>query len=174
MLHAKTAVADGRWARVGSTNLNLQSWFGNWELDVAVEDEGFAQAMERMYVDDLARATEITLSVRSRVVRTAPAPRRREGRRRGSAGRAAAGAVSIGSAVGAAVTGRRALGPAEARIMGGAGVALVALAILGLVWPRLVAVPVAVVALWVALGLLLHARTLHRERTGRGKGEDEG
>jgi cardiolipin synthase A/B len=107
-------------------------------------------------------------------VRTAPAPRRRGSRRRGSAGRAAAGAVSIGSAVGAAVTGRRALGPAEARIMGGAGVTLVALAILGLVWPRLVAVPVAVVALWVALGLLLHARTLRRERTGRGKGEDEG
>ena len=35
MLHAKTAVADGRWARVGSTNANITSWFGNWELDVA-------------------------------------------------------------------------------------------------------------------------------------------
>ncbi len=172
MLHAKTAVADGRWARVGSTNLNLQSWFGNWELDVAVEDEGFAQAMERMYLDDLTRATEITLSARSRVVRTAPSPRRRA-RRRGSAGRAAAGAVSIGSAVSAAVTGRRALGPAEARIMGGAGVALVALALLGLVWPRLIAVPVAVIALWVALGLLLHARSLHRERGETAKREDQ-
>ncbi|HMH78555.1 MAG TPA: phospholipase D-like domain-containing protein, partial [Candidatus Udaeobacter sp.] len=53
MLHAKTAVADGRWARVGSTNLNLQSWIGNWELDVAVEDEGFAARMEAMYLDDL-------------------------------------------------------------------------------------------------------------------------
>jgi cardiolipin synthase len=29
MLHAKTAVADGHWARVGSTNLNLASWLGN-------------------------------------------------------------------------------------------------------------------------------------------------
>jgi hypothetical protein len=58
--------------------------------------------------------------------------------------------------------------------MGGAGIALVALAILGLVWPRLIAVPVAVIALWVALGLLLHARALHRERTERGKGGDEG
>jgi cardiolipin synthase A/B len=173
MLHAKSAVADGRWARVGSTNLNLQSWFGNWELDVAVEDEGFAQAMERMYLDDLTRATEITLSARSRVVRTAPAPHRRGTRRPGSAGRAAAGAVSIGSAVGAAVTGRRALGPAEARLLGGAGVALVVLALLGLVWPRLIAVPGAVIALWVALGLLLHARTLHRERTGRAKRESQ-
>ena len=50
MLHAKTAVADGRWARVGSTNLNLQSWMGNWELDVAVEDEGFAGQMQEMYL----------------------------------------------------------------------------------------------------------------------------
>ncbi len=31
MLHAKTAVADGRWARLGSTNLNVASWMGNWE-----------------------------------------------------------------------------------------------------------------------------------------------
>lgn len=42
MLHAKTAVADGRWARVGSTNLNLSSWMGNCEQDVIVEDESFA------------------------------------------------------------------------------------------------------------------------------------
>src|SRR5712691_11069012 len=59
MLHAKTAVADARWSRVGSTNLNLASWIGNWELDVVVEDEGFGQAMEAMYVQDLGNATEI-------------------------------------------------------------------------------------------------------------------
>ena len=34
MMHAKTAVADGHWARIGSTNLNVASWIGNWELDV--------------------------------------------------------------------------------------------------------------------------------------------
>ena len=49
MVHAKTAVADGRWARVGSTNLNIQSWLGNWELDVAIEDEDFARQMEDVY-----------------------------------------------------------------------------------------------------------------------------
>ncbi|HMO47455.1 MAG TPA: phospholipase D-like domain-containing protein [Rubrivivax sp.] len=42
MLHAKTAVADGRWARVGSTNLNIASWLGNCELDAIIEDTGFA------------------------------------------------------------------------------------------------------------------------------------
>ena len=163
MLHAKTAVADGRWARVGSTNLNLQSWIGNWELDVAVEDERFAAGMEEMYLDDLARATEITLTTRARVARTAPRPRATL-RRHGSAGRAAAGAVSIGSAVGAAVTGRRVLGPAEARIMGAAGLALLVLAALATIWPRVIAVPLAVIAAWLAVTLLLRARTLHRER----------
>ncbi len=59
MMHAKTAVADGRWARVGSTNLNMASWATNWELDVAVEDAGIAEAMEAMYLEDLANATEI-------------------------------------------------------------------------------------------------------------------
>jgi cardiolipin synthase len=163
MLHAKTAVADGRWARVGSTNLNLQSWIGNWELDVAVEDEGFAGQMEGMYLADLDRATEITLTRRARVVRAAEAPRL-PARRPGSAGRAAAGAVSIGSAVGAAMTGRRVLGPAEARIMGAAGVALLVLGLVALLWPWAVAVPLAVLALWLAGSLLFRAWALRRER----------
>jgi cardiolipin synthase len=148
---------------VGSTNLNLQSWIGNWELDVAVEDEGFAAQMEDMYLDDLGRATEITLTRRARVVRTAEAPRF-PARRPGSAGRAAAGAVSIGSAVGAAMTGRRVLGPAEARIMGAAGVALLVLGLVALVWPWAIAVPLAVLALWLAVSLLFRAAALRRER----------
>ncbi|HJR08426.1 MAG TPA: phospholipase D-like domain-containing protein, partial [Pyrinomonadaceae bacterium] len=53
MLHAKAAVADGRWARVGSTNLNIASWFGNCELDAVVEDAPFARLMEETYLHDL-------------------------------------------------------------------------------------------------------------------------
>ncbi|MDF1506513.1 phospholipase D-like domain-containing protein, partial [Roseisolibacter sp. H3M3-2] len=64
MLHAKTAVSDGRWARVGSTNLNLASWLGNYELDVVVEDAEFAEAMARAYAQDLGNATEIVLERR--------------------------------------------------------------------------------------------------------------
>ncbi len=67
MLHAKTAVADGLWARVGSTNLNFASWIQNWELDVAIEDRGFAAEMAAMYEEDLRRATEIVLTRRNRV-----------------------------------------------------------------------------------------------------------
>jgi len=48
---AKTAVADGRWARVGSTNLNIASWMGNRELDVVVEDEPSIRQMVRRVLE---------------------------------------------------------------------------------------------------------------------------
>jgi len=37
-----------------------------------------------------------------------------------------------------------------------------------------IAVPVALIALWLALGLLLRARSLHREGAGTAKRQDEG
>src|SRR5207249_11746339 len=67
MMHAKTAVADGRWSRIGSTNLNVSSWVGNWELDVGIEDEGIARQMEEIYLEDLDDATEIILTDRHQV-----------------------------------------------------------------------------------------------------------
>jgi cardiolipin synthase len=53
MLHAKTAVADAHWERVGSTNLNIASWIGNWEMDVAVEDERFGQVRQGVSLEGL-------------------------------------------------------------------------------------------------------------------------
>ena len=66
-------MADGRWARIGSTNLNIASWLGNYELDVVVEDADFARLMETMYLDDLTNATEVLLDNRSRL-QAPPAP----------------------------------------------------------------------------------------------------
>ena len=60
MLHAKTIVADGRWTRVGSSNLNPSSLLGNWELDVLIEDPALAEAMERQFRLDIARSREVT------------------------------------------------------------------------------------------------------------------
>jgi cardiolipin synthase len=93
MLHAKTAVVDGRWARVGSTNLNIASWLGNWELDVVVEDERFGQQMEEMYLNDLGHSTEIVLTARQKVHRAVQPARRPHYRRmaKGSAGHAVTG-----------------------------------------------------------------------------------
>jgi cardiolipin synthase len=163
MLHAKTAVADGRWARVGSTNLNLTSWIGNYELDVAVEDEEFGRRMEEMYEQDLESSTEIVLRGSRRLQAVGERPRRRV--RGGSAGRMAAGAMRIGNVVEAAITDRRFLAPAEARMMGVAGVVLLTLATIAAAWPPLVALPLALLAAWIGASLLLGAARLRRRRS---------
>ena len=64
MLHAKTAVADGTWTRVGSSNLNPVSWWRNWELDVAGEDDDVAGSVSEMFERDLRHSTEVVLDVR--------------------------------------------------------------------------------------------------------------
>lgn len=167
MLHAKTAVADGRWARIGSTNLNLSSWIGNYELDVAVEDETFAQSMERMYLEDLSRSTEVVLSERKRVClaqeRTrSPYRRRRKGK--GSISRAGMGVIRIGNVVEAAITSQRTLGPAESKIALSAGAILLVLAAVAVLWPEWLAVPFAFFSTWLALSLFLRAYKLRRTR----------
>lgn len=159
MLHAKTAVADGRWARVGSTNLNIASWLGNYELDVTIEDERFGAMMQQVYEGDLAHATEIVLASRNRVRAAAPRPAVRRG---GSASRAAAGALRLGNSVSAAITNRRVLGPAEAGTMAKVGVVLLVLATVAVLWPLAVAVPAAVLGAWLALALLAKAWRLRR------------
>lgn len=59
MLHAKTFVADGRLTRIGSTNLNYASLLGNWELDVLIDDPGFAGELERRFRLDINRSKEV-------------------------------------------------------------------------------------------------------------------
>jgi cardiolipin synthase len=172
MIHAKTAVVDGQWARVGSTNLNVASWMGNWELDVTVEDERFAREMEETYSRDLEHSTEIVISHRRRV-RAIDRPERKlarkgRGSRRGSASRAAAGAIGIGSAVGAAITNRRLLGPAEARVMVVAAAVLLLLSFVAVKWPRGITYPLAFIGAWTGLALLVRAYKLHR----RGRRDD--
>jgi cardiolipin synthase len=169
MIHAKTAVADGRWARIGSTNLNPASWVSNWELDVVIEDKRIGEEMEQMFLDDLENATEMVLTVRRRLA-PASKPRRHPSRRRlrkrigvENSSRAAAGAIQIGRTVGAAITNRRALGPAEARIMGAAGLLLLAASFVAVLWPRAVSWPLAVIGVWVALSAFIRAFHLRRE-----------
>jgi cardiolipin synthase len=152
-------VADGRWARVGSTNLNVASWMGNWELDVAVEDEGFAHEMERAYELDLANATEVTLAPRRAPARSHAATRHREG-----SAVAAAGAIRVGTTVGAALGGYRVLGGAEAKLLFAAGAILVAAAALSLLFPWVFLVPAAIAAAWLGVTLIIDAVKLRRGR----------
>jgi len=162
MLHAKTAVADCNWARVGSTNLNIASWFGNLELDVVIENAPFATELEETYLRDLENSTEVVLDAEHKL----RAPNKPSHARPvmtsggGSGGRAAAGAVRIGNAVGAAFTNRRVLEPVEARIMLSAGLLLLGIVVLLWFFPRALTYPLIVILLWVSLALLYRAYRL--------------
>jgi cardiolipin synthase A/B len=162
MLHAKTAVADGRWARVGSTNLNLASWATNWELDVVVEDKTFAEAMEAMYLEDLANATEIVPGWQSRR-RQARRMRSRRGHRytKGHVRRLAAGALALSSTIGKAV-GSRSLTATEASSVAIIGFSLLAVAALITFFPVLIISPVVIALVWLGLALLIRAFRLKR------------
>jgi cardiolipin synthase len=163
MMHAKTAVTDGRWARVGSTNLNISSWLGNYELDVLAEDEPFAREMEQSYLQDLENATELFLK-HDQLRRLEPVRRPTGHRAGGSASRAAAGAVRIGNAVGAALSDKgRILAPVDARISLVAGAVCVALAVLFVFFPRLLAFPFAALLCWIAFALVYKGYREYRE-----------
>lgn len=164
MLHAKTAVADGRWARVGSTNLNLASWLGNYELDAVIEDSAFAEQMERMYLDDLEHSTEIVLARGGRALYPSSGGERRHlpHGMTGSSSRAAAGAVRLGNALGAAFTNRRVLEPAEARLTLFGGLGFLVAGVLFALFPRVLAYPLVAVLCWVGVALLYRAHAEYR------------
>jgi cardiolipin synthase A/B len=164
MLHAKTAVADSRWARVGSTNLNLASWLGNCEIDIAFEDEEFARRMESQYRRDLENSTEIVLRMPRRARIAAAGGRRLPRAQRGSSSRAAAGALRLANSIGAAITNRRVLGPAESEPLLIIGAALLVVATLLLVWPRVIAWPFALLSIWIAASLITRYVAARRRR----------
>jgi cardiolipin synthase len=59
MIHAKTAVADGKVSLVGSSNLDPLSMRLNFELNLAVVDAGTGQEMQRMFERDLSEARPV-------------------------------------------------------------------------------------------------------------------
>ena len=76
LLHAKTCVIDGMWTTVGSSNLDWRSFLHNAEANLVVLDATLAQEMERVFMDDVARAREIVRAewarrgLRQRIVET--------------------------------------------------------------------------------------------------------
>jgi cardiolipin synthase len=170
MIHAKTLVADGRFSKVGSTNLNFSSLAANWEIDLVAEDPGFAAQMEALFEEDLADAREVRLvgTDSSREVR----PDRRidtsnRGARRGVVGSgsgSSATIVRVGSAAlqksGAPLrTHEHAL---AAAVSGG----LLGVSILGLRFPRIVAWPLALIGtLFGGLGVVRAARSARTDNS---------
>jgi cardiolipin synthase len=167
MVHAKTAVADGCWSRIGSSNSNLASWVSNRELDVTINSRDFAQQMESMFEADMQNCTELLLQPgRTGLPRpTINRDRKVSSPTRSRAGRFAAGAIGIGSTLRATFTQTRTLGPGELFVLLGGSAALFVLTLLAAFLPKLIAWPLAALFLWSAIALSLHAAKLWRHRS---------
>jgi cardiolipin synthase len=162
MVHAKTAVADGIWTRIGSSNSNLASWVTNRELDVTVKDRDLARQMEEMFEQDMKNSTEVVLTLgRTGVPKPVSLDEQSYGRGGGtSAGRLLSGAFGLGSTLTASFSRRRQLHPEESFVVLGGGVLLVLLGLVAIFLPHVIAWIIAVAAIWPGLILLIRSLKL--------------
>lgn len=59
MIHAKTATIDGQWSTVGTANIDRLSLSFNYETNLEVHDEAFAEDMERIFAADSENCREL-------------------------------------------------------------------------------------------------------------------
>lgn len=59
LLHSKTAVIDGVWSTVGSTNLDWRSFMDNDEINAVILGRDFAAQMDTMFAKDLKASQAI-------------------------------------------------------------------------------------------------------------------
>ncbi|HEY0268729.1 MAG TPA: phospholipase D-like domain-containing protein, partial [Methyloradius sp.] len=62
LLHAKTAMIDGVWSTVGSSNMDWRSFLNNQEINAVILGQDFADRMQALYEKDLQDSKQITLS----------------------------------------------------------------------------------------------------------------
>jgi len=61
LMHAKTALIDGVWSTVGSTNLDWRSFLHNDEVNAVVLGAEFGERMRAAFESDIANSEELTL-----------------------------------------------------------------------------------------------------------------
>jgi cardiolipin synthase len=61
LLHSKTALIDGVWSTIGSTNLDWRSFLHNQEINAVILGQVFGAQMRAMFDRDLATSNSITL-----------------------------------------------------------------------------------------------------------------
>lgn len=163
MIHAKTLVADRQWARVGSSNLNVSSLLGNYELDLLTDNVAIADALAAQFRRDLQTSREIVLDPsRRRFPRlmgaaaevpdpNAPPPKRRKrsGYELGTVAVVAVRRVAGGL--------RRALARTAALLFLLTGVLLIA-------FPRVMSIALGAGMFWLALGFGVYAFGRQRVR----------
>jgi cardiolipin synthase A/B len=178
MIHAKTAVADGTWSRIGSSNMNLASLLGNWELDVVILDRDFGAEVEDLFLHDLSSSAEVRVpgvaphpaGERRRVEKVADqisdlasaraaALRAPRGRMFGRAiGRMARASIVLGRSL----LGQTRIGREDTGWVMTVALLLLALAVVGFWMPRVLAWPAAFAFFWLSLAAM--SRALARGR----------
>jgi cardiolipin synthase len=66
LLHAKTALIDGVWSTIGSTNLDWRSFLHNDEVNAVILGQEFGAQMQAVFEKDLLSSNPITLEQWSR------------------------------------------------------------------------------------------------------------
>ena len=159
MIHAKTLVADRRWARVGSSNLNVSSLLANYELDILADDIATADQLAAQFRRDLQESREVVLQPRrlrlpARLVdAAAEVPKEHRGKR----SRYELGAVAV-------VALRRVAGGLRRALAVTAGLVFLIIGVLLLVFPRVTGAVVATLAFWLALGFAVYGLGKRRAR----------
>lgn len=59
VLHAKTMTVDGRWASIGTANLDYRSFFDNYETNLVVASETVCGELDRQFRQDLTESKTI-------------------------------------------------------------------------------------------------------------------
>lgn len=165
MLHAKTAVIDGYWSRVGSTNLNIASWLSNCEIDVLIEDRDFGREMQEMYLADLENATEICLNEKQKARPSKPRSKKGKLTSSGSTAQFAPSVIAVGNALGSSIskTKQRPLGTMEAKISLTGGVLLVVIGLIAIFFPKILAIPIGLILIWLSVSLFINSYQLFRQ-----------
>ncbi len=168
MIHAKTLVADRLWGRVGSSNLNVSSLLGNYELDLLTDDVATADALTAQFRRDLQTSREVVLQPRRRMLPArlvgqasgeTPAPRVSRRKRTGYE----LGAVAV-------VALRRVAGGLRRAITGTAAALCLVIGVLLLLFPRVMSIVLATGTFWLALGFGVYAFG-RRRALGRDDGD---
>ena len=165
MLHAKTMVVDRRWARVGSSNLNVSSLLSNYELDVLAEGAEPADALAAQFRRDLAQSREVVLQprrrLRPRLVDSPATPGHPGGPAAVSAPPHKRSRYELGAV--AVVALRRVAGGLRRAIAGTAALVSLGVGALLLLFPHVMSITLAIGA--GAIGLMLGMYALERRRT---------
>jgi cardiolipin synthase len=59
VLHAKVADIDGRWAIIGTANIDYRSFFVNYELNLVTSEQPLCQQLQQEFEHDLLQSERV-------------------------------------------------------------------------------------------------------------------